>query len=230
MKRAAIVGVALLAFWRLDLRPSSITPGNVVFSLPPYLKIAGVLYSASSMYAVTLPTASPSWINGVTPTAIAAAGPNGDYIAATVNSAAWGQQSCTSSVEGEFFSASLGTGTNAGIWIYDSTNSRIWELSAGGGNNVATLQLRLFTYAGSGNPALGSNIVVADQPPPFGVAHFKIVVAAGTASFEYSQNGGKTFIPLTTTESVGTIAACGFDVSSSAISQGSIDLLSLVTQ
>lgn len=204
--------------------------GGSVTAASPYIEIGTTFYSPISLYAVTKPP-TPTYINSRTPNQVNGAGTNGDWVAATnIAQVSFQTQSCTTSVEAEFYAGAQNNaaGTDAGIWVYDSTNSHIWEYYANGGNASARMSVNEWNYSGSGDPSFNNNTVNAGNPPPAGIYHLKLVKASTTLTFEYSLNGGVTFIPFLT-ETVGTIAQCGWDVGSGTSDIASIDVLSLVT-
>jgi len=219
--------------YTIDLFPSEIRAGGgggITFA-PPYLFNGTNYYVAGTGYQATLPPASPSWINGVAPNITATAGPNGDYVAVTTG-ANWQTQSCSTSVEAEFapVSGSFSNAQDWGIWMYDSTNSIIWEFMASNHSGVPEIQVNEWSYSGSGNPSYVSTVSPSpfSQPPFQALPHFKISVAAGTATFAASANGGGTFATLQT-ESVGTISQCGFDIVGASSNPTMIDVYSLKT-
>lgn len=208
--------------------------GSAITFAPPYLYNGTNYYVAATGYQATRPPSSPSWINGVAPSVSAASGPNGDYVAVTTD-ANWQTQTCTSSVEAEFapLSASASNTQDFSIWIYDSTNSKIWEFlttnnSGSGLPGIPQIQLNQWSYSGSGNPSYTTTADKWNEPPLEAIAHFKISVSGGTATFAASTNGGGSFITFTT-QSVGTISQCGFGVVGASSNPVSMDVYSLKT-
>lgn len=203
--------------------------------LPPYLSDGTNSYTFLG-YQITKPPSSPVWINSVAPGTFIT-GTNGDSIIVTTG-VNWQTVSATTSVEADFRVASsqVHTATNnseAGVWMYDSTNSHIWnivcDLNANNSspqNNSQIIQVNEYNYNGSGNPAFNTTIDSFDTPAEF--CHLKMVVAAGTLSFQISLNGGKNFITLQT-EAVGTLAQAGYITASSGTGSALVDVYSLVT-
>lgn len=189
--------------------PQTSGGGSSVTAAPPYISIGGTKYVAATMYLATLPPTSPSFINGVTPST-SGTGTNGDYFAVTTSPNPFQTQSATTSVEAEF---SIGPYTNmdkaeAGIWLWDSTNSFIYDVNIFANN--AQVLVDKWSYSGSGNPSLSSVLYQTSFPSSY-VYHFKLSVSAGSLSVFMSMDGGGSYIALPAgTISVGTISSGGF--------------------
>ena len=211
--------------------------GSGTFSAAsPYLYDGTTYYVAYNGYTATKPPASPSWINSVSPTNFATGG-NGDSIISTTG-VNWQTQSGTTSVEGDLRVASsqLHTGTHnseAGIWMYDSTNSKIYDLvcnlpannSSAPQVNAQILQVNVYTYLGSGDPSFSSTL--ANYDSPCATSHLKLSKSGSTLTISVSLDGGAVFTALTT-QSVGTLAQGGYIVASSGTGLAIADIFSLV--
>jgi hypothetical protein len=176
---------------------------------PPYLSDGSHFFVAATGYQATKPTATPSWINGITPTSAVSA-PNGDYVFSGPGTY-WQTQTATVSVEAELQTQALQNNTSgqSGIWIYDSTNFHIWfwgPAFSSANPGQPELVLLEYNYSGSGNPTFGTDVVFTGFTP---LMHLKLIVAAGTLSFQVSLNGGQTLTTLIT-ESIGTVSQAGF--------------------
>ena len=132
----------------------------------------------------------------------------------------WQEQTCSTSIEGVFKAAAFDlTSSNFqsqfGVYVYDSTNSKLFflgtnflQLSSVQTLNTAT---GTFSYSGTGNPSYVSQ--QATFPLGwYGFAdyqHLKIVKSGSSISYEVSLDGGATYQTIGT-QSVGTISDCGY--------------------
>lgn len=175
---------------------------------PPYFYDGTNHYVAATGYTATFPSGSPTWINSVTPTVTA--GTNGDLLF-TGTGAYWAKLSGTTSTEAEFTSLSSATAaaTDVGVWMYDSTNSRIWAFSIESETaSSPSLIVNSYVYSGTGNPAFQMNFLKAPVSPSQ-VLHFKLSKVSTTLHFQVSLNGGANFTDVLT-ESIGTLADGGY--------------------
>ena len=206
---------------------SCVTVGGITISTP-YIVSGGNSYiPQDGMFKAALPPSSPTWLNSVAPTSVTN-GSNGNQIVQTTSAiAAFASQTATTSVEGVFNTMSAQTAgasqfPDGGIWVYDSTNSKIYVVNQGstapsGQQSGFNIVAQIWNYSGSGNPSLGSNIVTYNATA-FGstaVAHFRLIKAGSTLSFQFSLDGGSTYQTITT-ESVGTLSSGGFVISGSS--------------
>lgn len=208
---------------------------------PPYLVLGSTKYVSATGFLATLPSSSPTWINSVTPTSVTA-GANGDLVLTSNGTAANGWQigGATTSVECEFgFSANGLVGSNhfpgAGVYIYDSTNSRIWWfhpfIFTGSSGDLMGIDLAIetWTYNGSGNPSFSGS--TNKHWPNFGGGpiHLKLSVASTTLTAAVSLNGGANFVTWDT-ETVGTIGGGGYTIHGDTATTAVMDIYSLVIQ
>jgi len=186
--------------------PASAQGGNFS-AAAPYYSNGTHSYVAATGYQATFPSGTPTWINSVTPTVTA--GTNGDLLF-TGTGAYWAELSGTTSTEAEFSSSSSATAaTDVGIWMYDSTNSRIWAFSIEAETTSSpALIVNSYVYSGTGNPSFQMNWLKAVLAPSQ-VLHFKLSKVSTTLHFQVSLNGGANFTDVLT-ESVGTLADGGY--------------------
>lgn len=205
---------------------SSSGGGSGSFSTaPPYLSDGTHFFVAGTGYQATKPPASPTWINGTTPTVLN--GTNGDVILNGTGQY-FATNTATASVEAEFsYSNASGGGAEAFIWIYDSTNNFLYTFESAFLTDIGQIVANRFSYTGTGAPSFSGNLLQQQSPTCMTAAcHFKLSTAGGTLSFQVSLNGGVTFVPYLT-ESVGTISAGGYGMSGNG-GQMMMDIYSLV--
>jgi hypothetical protein len=221
--------------------------GTTVIAAPPYVSIAGTFYD-HDFYAVTKPptfssgctfTSGFTWLNGVTPSSCAT-GTNGNQVIQTTSAInAWASESGSTSVEGVLNAASNLSGTgfvNAGIWIYDSTNGKIYTANAvtTGAVPAYEVSVQIWTCSSpctSANPAFSSNAITA-FPGAYGFGnnlHAKLSVSGTTLTAAISLDGGVTFTPLIT-ETVGTITKGGYEIQGAASTTLSENIESILVQ
>ena len=199
--------------------PGSYITQAVVTPAPPYVMLNGNYY-LSNWYQASRPSGSPTWLNGVAPSA-AAAGTNGDYQFSGTGTY-WSSLTATTSAEVLFtISGTLtlnpaSTGiTGGGVWLWDSTNSIIWAFSQEQyassivqDESSCNMEFQKFTYNGSGNPSFSST-VNAYASPCYELYDFKLSVSGGTITASFSINGATIYYALAT-GSVGTISKGGY--------------------
>ena len=234
-------GGSNLVCWNTNGGTTACGGGATVTAAPPYVEIGSTFYD-HDFYAVTKPPvcASTTWLNSVTPSSCTN-GTNGDVVIKTSSANQyWATQTATSSVEGVFSISSNTTATSnvsgGGIWIYDSTNSKVYLFQAVGTGNAEYIlgfnsynctspcsstspsgASGLFTWWGSGAYGVGGN------------AHLKLSVSGSTLTIAISLNGGVTFMTLAT-ESVGTITKGGYAVNVSGTDTTMMDVQSILVQ
>lgn len=218
--------------------PTGATGGGVI-AAPPYLNAGGNLYiSADSMYQATLPSlGSWTWLST---TATPSTGPNGDALfsfGTSVSPAFFKHPSAITSIESVVSAAAplctapANGGVNAGVWMWDSTNSKIYYLALDQFDTSGvspTLFVFTYTYTGSGQPTSGANVFNSYFWSP--LYHLKLTVSSTTLSFLVSLNGGATYSSLLT-QTVGTIGGLGIAVQKGCgTANGVADFMSIVTQ
>jgi len=129
---------------------------------------------------------------------------------------------------------SAGFGTGWSVWVYDSTNSKIYTMGTSLKSttlpaDAATiaLQTNTYTYSGSGNPSFSSTTNTYDFGA-YGIseyAHMKIVKVSGSINYQISIDGGATYTTIKT-QSVGTLSKCGY----SFYSYGGTDILNVISE
>ena len=208
--------------------------GGGLSAAPPYYTNGTNFFVAATGYQATLPSASPTWLNGVTPTTVTA-GANGDLYFSGVGNY-WATFTITSSVESVFARTSvIQTGNDVypytGVWVYDSTNSIIWSwgITANTANNAATTVLAVlvnWTYNGSGNPVVSATSYPYNftATTPF---QLKLAYSGGTLTPYVSLNGGTLYVPFPT-QSVGTITSGGYFSNALSVGTMASDIYSFV--
>lgn len=188
------------------------TSGGGTIAAPPYLKAGGNLYiTADNMYLATLPAFGTWTALSGTFTNTTRTNGNVTMVATGTGGTAgfFSQNAAITSIEisGSQVSNSNGVGGRFGPFIYDSTNSKIYTLQFNNsGTGTPVYDIGTWNYTGSGAPSFsssGSTFPSASNP-----MHLRITVAAGTATFSYSGDGGVSFFNAGT-QSVGTIAQIG---------------------
>lgn len=210
------------------LLPAGSGGGSSITFAPPYLYNGTNYFVAATGYKATKPPSSVTFINGVTP-GISMAGTNGDYIYGDATSTEYFQEvTCTTSIEAEYTSEALGGSTNvAGLWVWDSTNDKLWvlEYGASGSTSAQLLQgMVSWSYNGTGSPGSPSLIFSITSQGNNPVRHYKMAVSGGTLTSSLSQDGGGSYVTLNTQTGLGTISECGTVV----LAPGIIDIYSLL--
>jgi hypothetical protein len=190
---------------------------------PPYFTDGSNFFTPDG-FQVTKPSGSPTWVNSVTPGTIAS-GANGNLLltTGTGGTSYFSQIAGTTSTIGVFRCFNL-SATNAskqaqcGIWMYDSTNSKIYVMSIHGGSGSTLSQMAIdttidvYTYSGSGNPSYSTTPATAMMGAygwgPY--AYEKIVKSSTNLLFQVSLDGGATYQTVYTQSSIGTLADGGF--------------------
>lgn len=198
-------------------------------AIPPYFQLGSNRYlPADGMYQATLPSLGSWGTIGSTITETTAT--NGDVLLAQASSTEGWITAPTqiASIEGVFNLAGS-TGNSfalAGVFVYDSTNSRIYVLvliSESGASIIPpALSVYTYTYSGTGSPSYSSN--TTPVPLAVGMTHIKAATVSTTTTFSYSLDGGASYATFAT-QSVGTIAKVGI-----LVRQSTIDLMSVVVQ
>jgi hypothetical protein len=224
--------------------------GTSVTAAPPYVAIGSTFYD-SDYYAVTKPGGFSSgctfsggswtWLNSVTPTTCTN-GTNGNVVVETTSAiVAWASETATTSVEGVLnatTNASSGF-VGAGIWIYDSTNGKVYDLAeenSASGSAAYGLYLGTYTCTApctSSSPVFSTNSLlngVSNGAYGFGRnAHFKLSVSGGTLTAAVSLDGGVTFVPMVTV-SVGTITKGGYLINGEGSTTLAENIMSILVQ
>lgn len=196
--------------------------GTTVISAPPYITLGSNSYLAGDgMFQVTKPPASGSvvWVNSAAPSNVAS-GTNGNLILTTAHTNAEYWQELAGSTSAECvmrgFNNSVPTfGNNSmGCWMWDSTNSKIYQLVLFFGlNNSAagttTMCAQSYTYNGSGNPSSGANLQCMAGVFGLSWVHMKLIKSGTTLLFQVSLDGGSTYQTAYTQTGVGTLADGG---------------------
>ncbi len=144
---------------------------------PPYLHSGSNFYLPSG-YQATLPTAPASWSAGSAACSgtsnapgIVANGANGNIVYQDSSTGlCWGVYTASASIESAFSCSPVGitlngTGnTTCGIWLYDSTNSKVFELGLGTNQNSSGpptpfIVLNAWTWTGSGSISTFSSAI-----------------------------------------------------------------------
>ena len=196
------------------------TPAAITVA-PPYLEIGTTYYiPADNMFAATRPPACASlvYLNAGTPSTCAnGANGNIEINDATASTTTWWiSASGTASSEAVMSVGSQGVVAgsvypNVGVWLYDSTNSKVYSISRyynGGANS--DIQLTSYTYGGSGTPSSGVNIATFGYGTmeSTGKMHLKIAASGGNVTGYVSLDGGSTYHSIGT-HSIGTVAKGG---------------------
>lgn len=183
----------------------------------PYLLIGGAKYVPATMFAATLPSASPSWINSVTP-ASTSAGANGNLLIDAGGNAVFAFVTAAASVEMEYnFQSKVTVNTavdiGGGPWLWDSTNNYIYSATVGiyegAGGYTPFFVVEQRAYNNTGNPGAPSNVSTVYALNQQQVYHMKLSVSGGTLSAQISMDGGATYTTFYT-QSVGTISKAGY--------------------
>jgi hypothetical protein len=197
--------------------------GSITFA-PPYL-YNGTNYFLSNGYQVTKPSGSPTWVNSVTPGSVAS-GTNGNVViaSAAANTNYFAELSGSASATAALscmvngVNASSSKAAFCGVWVYDSTNSKIYTFISNitvTSANVQNTNLLciIFTYSGSGNPAYSSTAATIGAGN-FGFAPgytlMRLNKSSTTVLAQMSLDGGSTWQTLYTFTGVGTLADGGY--------------------
>ena len=219
-------------FARADGTWAAPPSGSGFTAAPPYLLSGSTYYIAATGFQATRPSGSPTWVNSVTPSTVTA-GANGDLLIAGTG-VYWATLTATTTVEGvvhfiNLTATGVSTTVNGGVWMYDSTNSKIYKWYVAISNvNVATagssvLGLDIYTYNGSGNPTYSSTAVIYDFPCGSSPVHLKMSRTSTTLSILASTDGGATYVTFGQTETVGTLAQAGYAI----VGNSSMTILSI---
>lgn len=196
--------------------------GTTVTAAAPYLEIGSTFYVARNMAPATKPT-SPTYLNSVACSSTTTAA-NGDIIFQnTTTIQCFGGYTATASIEADLKLLPSGGGVAGGIWLWDSTNNKIyvWMIFPSAGNSPASLSVFVYSYNGTGNPSFSSfNQFAATDT----AAHIKITLSGTTLIYSASANGGLNFTTYTTSTGIGTISKGGVVMDGI----GAIDVYSLV--
>lgn len=192
-----------------------------VTSLPPYLELGTTLYiPTDNMSTATLPNLTGYTVIGSSsPTVTTAA--NGDVLlATTAGSVLWyADPTHIASIESVLSYSTNTTGQSAvaGLFAYDSTNSRIQTCHSSPANGLVSYA---YTYSGSGTPSFSgtnfssSNVLQSSF-------HLKLAISGGTLTCSFSLNGGVSYATWLS-QSIGTVAKIGY------FTLGSINIKSAV--
>lgn len=214
--------------------------GSSFFAKPPYFYDGTNYYVAATGYTATRPSATPTWLNGVTPTTVTA-GANGDLLSVGPGQY-FESATATASSEAVFTCQNITpTATThnplCGVWLWDSTNSVIWTFyyftntASSTPPSGTAFSLDEWSYSGTGNPADSATIALYNTMNTTGPVQIKLSVTGGTMSLMQSLDGGATYVTYLQTESVGTISKGGYFMWGLNVSAGdgvAMDVLSTV--
>lgn len=183
----------------------------------PYITISGTKYVAETMWPFT---AFPTCSSLDAQTATLTAGTNGSE-AISYSSAGstnfWCSAAATTSVEAEFKG---GCGTNSltitciiGIWICDTTNSKLYDIelinNPTSGQASAPIEFSSWTLTScAGTP--GTQVVIGNFPRTTkGTMHFKLVKVSTNLQALVSDDAGQTYYQVGASQAVGTLSKGG---------------------
>lgn len=200
---------------------------TAVTPAPPYWT-DGTHFYDSDGFQITKPPTSPTWINSVAPASYTV-GTNGNAIIITAGTGVnyWLSAAGTTSATAEGRASTLGpsasnTSSQWGVWVYDSTNSKIYTVnisiqiatSIAGNPSTVYWVLGTFNYAGSGNPSFSANsTTILGSANGWGAyANIRAVKSSTTVNFQLSLDGGQTYQTIISQTGVGTIASSGVHI------------------
>jgi len=202
--------------------------GSGVTPAPPYWTDGTHFYNADG-FTVTKPPSSPTWINSVAPASYTV-GTNGNAVVVSNATSTDYFMTLTGSTSVTVVAQASNNQTRGaskttqwGIWMYDSTNSKIYDCdfaieSIGGvtGDPVGYFTVPTsFTYTGSGSPsgASGGSPFVLPTLAGWGsFVYYKVTKVSTTLTFAVSIDGGQTYQTFFTNTGVGTIASGGIHI------------------
>jgi len=211
---------------------SGCVSGSSVSPAAPFISFSGTNYVAADMFPFTA-LFSGTWINSVSGTVSTA--PNGDSIvtAGSTNTTDYFYgTTAAASVEAEFNCHFPGNDTlQCGIWIYDSTNSLLYEFVYHNEATTGAAKLFLYkwTYNGTGSPS-SMTLEVEEGPPCSSPVHIKLSASGGDLVPSETCNGGQTYLTYPSGISVGTFASAGISVFTSSTIESVMDALSVIVQ
>ena len=193
--------------------------GTTVTVATPYITVGSTKYVAATLWPFTA-FFSGSFLDANTCTLTA--GTNGsENLSCNLNNArSYYSVAATTSVEAEFSSLTstssiTNAGYGAGIWICDSTNSKLYAFQVLMEASTATsanfwLQVSSFTLAScnAGTPSVESTITQAPITNGNLVNHLKLVKSGGNLLAQVSQDGGQSYTQLAS-QAVGTLSKAG---------------------
>lgn len=184
----------------------------------PYLQIGSTYYiPADSMFAATPPNGLSGWSAGTiqTGTVTNLANQSTTYeVPGGTLAMLQAPSPATNTIEvSGTWANEPGTNGNygsGGIYVYDSTNQKVYVLELQYDTTYDAIAVRSATwkYSGPGNNASFYANNTAIGSPLGGRFHFKASVAGTSLTFFYSTDGGASFIPLPSV-TVGTIGGMG---------------------
>lgn len=188
--------------------PSS---GGTSTNVAPYATKSGSTFYDGMGYAAVQP-GSLSWINSVTPTTVTQ-GTNGNWIITTngTNTNYFTTASAAASVETALNYLCVTVNCGGGPYLYDSTNSHLWQLTLAYATSCGTSVLfQEWNYSGSGNPSFNTSSTWGCLETSYGVMpHLKVSVSGSTLTYSISLDGGQHFMAIGTQTGIGTISAGG---------------------
>lgn len=207
---------------------------NTVVVATPYITVGATKYVAATMWPFTA-FFSGSFLDANTCTLTAGTNGSENVNCSLTTTNAWYSVAATTSIEAEFQSLIatniLTTIPAGGIWMCDSTNSKIYALEevvpGAGQANAAIPVIQLSTWtetACAGTP--NTPAVVANFPLlTTGILHLKLAKSGSNILSQVSQDSGQTYITLNTT-AVGTITKAGIDARESGTATVNMTFLS----
>lgn len=215
---------------QVEIGYASETSGTSVAALPPYEQIGSTLYiPADNMSQATLPSlGSYTALSGLTAPAVTTQ-TNGNVTIGTGAQGWLADPSHIISIESVFrcYQAVNNSSFVNGLFVWDSTNSKIYELVCSGGASPSayiSLSVFILTYSGSGTPTFSSNPLNVQYQGA--TVHAKESISGTTLSYGVSFDGGISFVSMGT-QTVGTISKIGYALSNTS-NTGSLNVFSAV--
>lgn len=228
---AALLG--LVSFINADSFGGS-NGGTTTTVAAPYITVAGVKYVAGSMFPFT---AFPACSSLDAQTATLTANTNGSETVSYTSTGAtnfWCSVAATTSVEAEF--RGLGTTNSSalnqigGIWICDTTNSKLYSLDVNAnttsGQNAFLIEFISWTLAScAGTPSVPTGISTG-QLLSGGPQHLKLVKVGGNLQALVSTSGGDGYNQIGANQGVGTLSKAGVVIRTGAAQTTVVTFLS----
>lgn len=188
--------------------------GTIVTISAPYIVVSGTKYVAETGFPFTT-FFSGSFLDANTCTLTASTSGSENFSCNLTTANAWYSTTATTSIEAEFKGANNTSGISTiqgdvGIWICDTTNSKIYllEASQAGGNANIFYQFTSWTETACAGTPSGASTLGQFEPLTNGILHFKMSKNGGNLVTQISQDGGATYQTLDS-RAIGTIAKAG---------------------